>query len=919
MADYNIQVKIDPAQAKRGAQEVEKALEKTGTAADRMGSLIKRALAFTGLTLGIRELGALADAYTNIQNRLKTVTQGTAQLSAVTDELFRISNQTRSQFEATAEVYTRVALASKDMGISQKQTLEFTKSLNQAVILSGASAQEATAGMIQLSQGLASGTLRGDELRSVLEQLPAVADVIAKGLGVTRGELRAMGEEGKITAEIVLDSFAKAREELNDKFAKTVPTLGQAFIVLRNNFLQALGAFDQGVGVTRTLAKFVLLVAENIGVLTRAVIALSSAFALQLAQRGIGAATAALKTFTVLLAANPIGAIATALTVVIAALVAFSDKIQIGADGITTLRDYGIAAFQIIKESIVPLIKLIGEGLSGAFVVVQNYLASFGLTFRDVLNVAKIVVNSIIGYYVGLAKAGGVIFTELRDLILRAIGADLANTIIEEFKMVIGFLVEQFTMFGKLVLDILGAVGLASVELGNAIGASIQLPELTVPQGLADFGGKVKDAFLEGFNQDFVGDFVKMVDPAFAALQNRAQDVAQKRLADEQAKQSERAKAEGQLSIAGENNMRQVQARQIDEIIKKLVDEGKALGLTNAEREVQLELLKISDKLNRDLTAAEQARIATQLRVNQGLKIQGELYQEIVAPATEYMETQKALNALLQQGKINADQYALALQQTSLASSLQDVRLSMAPPDSGQSELSELSTQLAQRNEIIRQAQEARLISEQEALALSLEANKQYNQQVLQTEADRYRQQLSYGQTIFSSLTSIAETYAGQQSGIYQAMFRLSKAFAIADSTVKIIQGIAAAAANPWPANLAAMASVAAATAGLVAQIQGTNLQGFQNGGSFRVGGSGGTDSQLVAFRASPNETVAVRTPGQDKQTAQAAPAAEAQPITVLNVTDPSLVENYLNTPAGERLIVNTIQKNGSQLSRLFQ
>ena len=234
---------IDKAQlkAKNSNKELENQFKQTNGAAAYLGTALKGLLA----AFGLRELQQIVDTYTNIQNRLKLVTNGSADLANTTKELFAIANDTRQSFAATAEVYTRVALATKELGMTQQQTLQFSKSLNQAVVLSGASAAEAQAGLIQLSQGLASGALRGDELRSVLEQLPAVADVIAKSLGVTRGELRKMGEDGKITAGVIIKAFAEAQKELDGKFAKTVPTIAQAFTILKNRVIELTGEMDK--------------------------------------------------------------------------------------------------------------------------------------------------------------------------------------------------------------------------------------------------------------------------------------------------------------------------------------------------------------------------------------------------------------------------------------------------------------------------------------------------------------------------------------------------------------------------------------------------------------------------------------------------------------------------------------------------
>lgn len=255
------------AKAVKGSKELENQFKKTDSAA----ALLRRTMVALGVSFGLRELQQLVDTYTNIQNRLKLVTDSTSELVGVTRELFEVANETRISFESTAELYARTALATKELGLSQRDTIEFTRSLNQAVVLSGASAIEANAGLIQLSQGLASGTLRGDELRSVLEQLPAVADVIAKGLGVTRGELRKMGEQGKITADIVIDAFAKAKVELDEKFGQTVPTIGQSFVVLRNNVIEFTGELDKATGASSRLAEIILTMADNINTLAKVV------------------------------------------------------------------------------------------------------------------------------------------------------------------------------------------------------------------------------------------------------------------------------------------------------------------------------------------------------------------------------------------------------------------------------------------------------------------------------------------------------------------------------------------------------------------------------------------------------------------------------------------------------------------------
>ena len=254
MVDFLFNAVVNPAGAIAGGRAVERSLGRINARADALRTSLARTFAFIGVGAGVRALVNYADTLTNVQNRLKLVTNSQQELTERTSDLFGIANRTRSSFESTATLYNRVALSARELGKSQEELLQFTESLNQAIILSGVSATEARNGLIQLSQGIASGALRGDELRSVLEQLPAVADVIAERLGVTRGELRLMGAEGLITADIILDAFKDAREELEDRFALTVPTVSQSFEILKNKVIEFVGAvaFPHPVGLRQS-------------------------------------------------------------------------------------------------------------------------------------------------------------------------------------------------------------------------------------------------------------------------------------------------------------------------------------------------------------------------------------------------------------------------------------------------------------------------------------------------------------------------------------------------------------------------------------------------------------------------------------------------------------------------------------------
>lgn len=203
---------------------------------------------------GVVQLVRVADEITTLNARLRLVTQSTEEFNRAQAALFDLAQRTRSSLGETVDLYTRIAQSTKDAGVGQETLLQVVETINQAVQLSGSSAQAANAALVQLGQGLGSGTLRGEELNSVLEQTPALADAIAKGMGITRGELRKYGEEGKITGEAVIQALQRQRAEVAAQFESLPLTVGQSLTRLRNAGTQLVGVLNEASGSTRGLA-----------------------------------------------------------------------------------------------------------------------------------------------------------------------------------------------------------------------------------------------------------------------------------------------------------------------------------------------------------------------------------------------------------------------------------------------------------------------------------------------------------------------------------------------------------------------------------------------------------------------------------------------------------------------------------------
>lgn len=271
-----------------GSRVIKRKFDQLGQAANnatRSIFLLQRALFVIGGAGILTGLTRQLDLLTNYENRLRLTSTSAANLEQVQTRLFSVANRSRSSFEAVAEIYSRTALSVRALGVSQQETIRFTESLAKASIISGASAREANAALIQLGQGLASNRLSGDELRSILEQLPFVADVIAKQLGVTRGELRKFGSDGKISAEIVLDAFKNARDEIDSLFAQLDITIGQALVVANNNFLEFLDNVDDTLGISNALGKAIISLSNNLDVLAFGLAAVGGIIAVNLGAR----------------------------------------------------------------------------------------------------------------------------------------------------------------------------------------------------------------------------------------------------------------------------------------------------------------------------------------------------------------------------------------------------------------------------------------------------------------------------------------------------------------------------------------------------------------------------------------------------------------------------------------------------------
>ncbi|SUC14546.1 tail length tape measure protein [Proteus vulgaris] len=237
----------------------------------KSSALFARFASVTASALSIHQVINYADGWTELQNRLKLVTESSVELNKATQAVYDIAQKTYQSLDATAQVYQRFADNAERLGLSQQKVAELTETVSKAVAISGASATAAQAALTQFGQALASGQLRGEELNSVMEQTPALAKAIADGMGVSVGELRKKAQDGEMTIEKVVQALERAADSVDKKFATSVTTVSQGFTNLQSAMTKFIGEANQGTGATQLFTTGMTTLADNLSLVAKVV------------------------------------------------------------------------------------------------------------------------------------------------------------------------------------------------------------------------------------------------------------------------------------------------------------------------------------------------------------------------------------------------------------------------------------------------------------------------------------------------------------------------------------------------------------------------------------------------------------------------------------------------------------------------
>ena len=257
---------------------------------DKMGGMSKNIKSLSGsmnflttsfagyfAALRIGDITSMSDSMQLLNDRIAVLSGGTEQAKEVMGGLLETANRTKTSIDGLATIYSRLAAATKETGISSSTLLKLTEVLQNTFRLSGAGIQEATSAAIQLSQGFASGQLRGQELRSVLEANVEIGGILSKTFNVTRGQLYKLAEAGELTAGKVMLALLDSMTDVNGRAQQLGQTFEQTVTVAMNNMKVSILNLNKELDVSGTFARGVSFLAEKLTLLATVAIPLAVA------------------------------------------------------------------------------------------------------------------------------------------------------------------------------------------------------------------------------------------------------------------------------------------------------------------------------------------------------------------------------------------------------------------------------------------------------------------------------------------------------------------------------------------------------------------------------------------------------------------------------------------------------------------
>ena len=951
MTTENIQIHI----SETGARTVSKNIEGIGTSAKTASDAVeflKGAMQKAFAAGALAALTRYANSWQSISTQINLATKSQEEAAAVQEKLVSLAKRTGSDLESTVGIYTNIARAAGEMGKSQNELIKFTENMNKVLSYSNVSAGDAKNALTQLGQALGGGTIRAQEFNSILSATPAVMQIVAKNISGVDGSIAKLREKmnaGDLSAKEFFEAFQKGGKDIDETFSKTPNTVRNAISRLNTNLTEFIGKIAESSGILTAMANAIDFVSNNLTVLSAALAVVGARVAVAFGPTAI----AAIRGYWAALMAHPFVLLATAIAAAIGYVIQIKDQIKIFSGGVATLGDM----FDVLSDRM------------------RAALSSAAQWFVDLANSARASLSAVTGFFEPVADAFRAAFGDLDTSfagIAQGFGRalDIMTATVRSIGPRISHLLENIPAafelaFKKAVNGYLSGLesianGAASVvnKISRAVGGGdllgvAKLPRLNISSEAQKFAEDQKAIWQKAYAdlknsgaEKWVIDTLQAIEkkaaarrkttanldavPAAAALSAASSSA---KAGSAKAQRDEFADLISQIDSVGTASRRFAAAQQVlDDAfsagkIKNVQEYQRYFGLLRQQYQdainpVGAYLNQIRDEMDLlKLSASERdAQRASMQAVNQ-LRRQG-----VEVSISEQVAIKEAITTLRRetdaiQAQDEMRKNSIARQEEEFRKKLQYARTlrELSAGDRDRLGLEALG-QMGIDTSSLAQTQRVQLenIELYYARIKELEASRMIDEQTAaQARVQLSMQEFRARNAAFSAFLSDASTLQQSHS---KGLARIGRAAAISQAIMNTYEGATKALAmgGPYLGPLWA-ATVVAAGMTHVAQIRSQQTAGFFTGGSFTVGGAGGPDSQMVAFRATPGERVNVATPtqirkGQQNQT-QNDSVQNNTAVKIVNVLDKSVVGDFLKTDEGEKLIVNIIQRNKSAVA----
>ena len=457
---------IDVETYERKVQQLNSELEQTdgkaSAAAGGLGKIGSVLAGFASLSFAKSMLDT-ADAMQSINAQVRQVVSSESEYLAVQRQLLDVANNTRASLESTANLYVSTSRALKDYGYTQQEILTFTEATNNAMAIGGVQAQQQAAALMQLSQALGSGVLQGDEFKSIAEAAPILLDTIAEYMGKSRAEIKKLGSEGQLTADVIFKAISGASEKFGEQAAKMPMTMGQALTVFSNNWQSMVSKLLNDSGAMSGIAAVIKLIADNLNL----VVPIVAGFAV-----AVAAAVAPTLALNVALLANPFGIVAVAIGAVIGLIAQFGDEIDVFGDGWSNLSDVIQAVWQVITETIGEAVDTVKSWFGELTAWVDESVGGWSAVFERVMSLISSTIGAYINVYINTFATGWMLIKEAANNMpqfFANLGKAIGNVFISAIEWMVNKAVGMINSMIDFANKAASMVGVSGIEKLNNV------------------------------------------------------------------------------------------------------------------------------------------------------------------------------------------------------------------------------------------------------------------------------------------------------------------------------------------------------------------------------------------------------------------------------------------------------------------